>query len=139
MSESGFKKLEPVVWILYVLLPIFTGWFAYQRLPNEYDEQRHELLRSHSEECGPEGLRSCEVPDEWRDKTTRRIYTASQFTGHRRAEARRIGVTAFAYGLIGCVLFAYGRVVRKRDTFFAGFGKAVVVNLILSLFFYWVT
>ncbi len=137
MKESTLTKLEPVFWVAYILLPIFTGWLAYQPLPNEYDESKHELLESHSEECGPEGLRSCEVPDKWRDEETGKVYTSGQFTEHHRSEGRRIGITVFAYGLIACLFFAYSRVVRRRDTFIKGLEKSIAVNIVVALFMYW--
>jgi hypothetical protein len=138
MKESTFTKLEPVFWVAYVLLPIFTGWLVYQPLANEYDKNKHELLESHFEECGPEGLRSCEVPDKWRDEETGKVYTSGQFTERHRSEGRRIGITTFAYGLIACLFFAYSRVVRRRETFFKGFKRSIVVNVLVALFMYWI-
>jgi hypothetical protein len=114
------------------------GWLAYQPLSNEYDEKKHKLLESHFEECGPEGLKGCEIPDKWRDEETGKIYTAGQFTEHHHSEARRIGIAAFAYGLIACLFFAYGCVVQGREKFPEGFKKAVVVNILFSLFMYWI-
>jgi hypothetical protein len=137
MKESTFKKLEPVFWLAYILLPIFTGWLAVQQHPNEYDEEKHELLESDFEECGPEGLASCEIPQKWRDKETGKVYTSGQFTEHHRREGMRIGITAFGYGLIGCLFFGYGCVVQGREKFLKGFEKAVVVNIVFSLFMYW--
>lgn len=137
MKESMFKKLEPVFWLAYLLLPIFTGWLAYQYLPNEYyDKKRHELLESHFEECGTQGLESCEIPDKWRDDETGKIFTAGQFTEHQHSEARRIGIATFAYGLIGCLFFAYGRVIQGGEKFLTGFKKAVFANLVFALFMY---
>jgi len=139
MKESTFSKIEGVFWVAYILLPIFTGWLAIQPLPNEYDESKHELLKSHAVECGPEGLLSCEAPDVWRDKETGKIYTSEQFTEYHRHEGTRIGITAFSYGLIGCLFFAYGRVVKKRESFLKGFDRAVLINVIVSLLIYWIT
>lgn len=139
VTESKLNKIELVIWIGYLVLPVITQWLAYQPLPDEYRGEKHELLESHFEECGPEGLRSCEVPDTWRDDQTGKIYTADQFTGHHRSEAKRVGITAFAYGLIGCLFFAYGRAVRGRDTFIRAIAKATVANIFISLFLFWLT
>lgn len=114
MNISKFEKINIAFWIIYILIPIFTGWMVYQTLPNEYNEERHELLESHLEECGSEGMQSCDVPDKWRDKITGEIYIPSQFSSHHRAEAKRIAIIAFVYGLIGCLFYAYGRVVEHR-------------------------
>lgn len=161
MNDSKFEKIKAAFWVIYILIPIFTGWMTYQYLPNEYDERKHELLESHSIECGTEGMQSCEVPDKWRNKITGKIYTSSQFSAHRRAEAERIAIIAFAYGLIGCLFSAYGSVVRHRISmirlmqeigkeyveqdfhhqmrkmFFDSFKTALVVDFFISLFVYW--
>lgn len=161
MNDSRFEKIKAVFWVVYILIPIFTGWMTYQYLPNEYDERKHELLESHFVECGTEGMQSCEVPDKWRNINTGKIYTSSQFTSHRRAEAKRIAFITFAYGLIGCVFSAYVSVVRHRlsmirpmqeigkeyvqqnfnhqmrKMFFESLKSALVVDFFISLFVYW--
>ena len=161
MNESKFEKIQAAFWVIYILIPIFTGWMMYQSHPNEYDERKHELLESHAEACGTEGVLSCDVPDRWRDEITGKIYTSSQFSAHKRAEAERIAIIAFAYGLIGCLFSAYGSVVRHRISmirlmqeigkeyveqdfhhqmrkmFFDSFKTALVVDFFISLFVYW--
>lgn len=161
MNKSKFEKINTTFWIIYILIPIFTGWTNYQYLPNEYNEQRHEILEFHSVECGPEGMQNCDVPDKWRDKITGETYTSSQFSTYRRDEAARIAIITFAYGLIGCLFFAYGSVVRHRNflielmqdrgkedipqnfhrelpkMFFNSLKHALFVDFFISLFAYW--
>jgi len=108
-------------------------------------------------------MQSCEVPDKWRNKITGKIYTSSQFAAHGRAEAKRIAIITFAYGLIGCLFSAYGSVVRHRISmiksmqeigkeyvqqdfhhqmrkmFFDSLKKALVVDFFISLFVYGIT
>jgi len=136
MKESAFTKLEISFWTIYVLLPIFMGWMEYHPSPNEYNQARHELLESRSVECGPEGLQSCKEPVRWRDEDTGVVFTLAQFAEHRRSEARRVAAISFAYGLIACLFFAYGRVFRKREVFINAFKKALVVNGIVAFFFF---
>lgn len=138
MTKSTFKKIEVVFWIVYILMPIFSGWMVYRPLPNEYDEKKHELLDSHHDECGLGGLQSCEVPDKWRDEETGKIYVLEQFTEHHRSEGRRIAITTFAYGLVGCTFFAFTRRRRTGQPFTKAFQKALMVNIIGSLFMYWI-
>lgn len=161
MSESKLEKIKAAFWVIYILIPIFTGWMTYQYLPNEYDERKHELLESHHVECGTEGMQSCVVPDKWRNKISGKIYTSSQFASHRRAEAERIAIITFAYGLIGCLFAAYWSVVRHRISmiklmqklgkeyvqhdfyqqtrkiFFGALKTAFIVDFFISLFVYW--
>ncbi|HUW38118.1 MAG TPA: hypothetical protein VMV91_12390 [Rhodocyclaceae bacterium] len=136
MKESTFRRIEPIVWVAYLLALIFSGLLVYQPLPNEYDAAQHELLKSHIESCGAEGIRTCQVPDKWRDKKTGKIYTSEQFAGHRRSEAKRIASATFAYGLLGCLFFAYSCVVKRREKFFTAFGKALLLNIFASVLMY---
>jgi hypothetical protein len=47
-----FKKTELIFWLVFLCVPVFTGWLDYQSLPDEfYDPTRHELLKSHMEEA----------------------------------------------------------------------------------------
>ncbi len=115
MNESRLDKINTAFWVIYILVAIFSGIMQYRYEPHEgYDAKTDELLKSHYEECGTEGMDSCEVPDLWRDKTTGKIYTPDDFLTHRRAEAWRIAPITFAYGLIGCLFAAYRKAVLHR-------------------------
>jgi tryptophan-rich sensory protein len=136
MKESTFKTIEPIIWIAYLVALIFSGLLVYHPLPNEYDAAKHELLKSHIESCGAEGIRACKIPDKWRDKKTGKIYTADQFAGHRHAEAKRIAGSTFAYGLLGCLFFAFSCVVKRRGKFFTAFGKALLLDIFAAVLMY---
>jgi hypothetical protein len=115
------------------LVPIFTGIFHYQFLPNEYYyETRHELLASH-EKCQDTG-RCADIADVWRDKKTGEEFSRDDFAVHRREEAIRSAVTGFAYGLIGCFAFGYFRRDESEHAFFKYLGMAVCVNLAAVIF-----
>lgn len=133
-------KYEPLLWVIFVLVPIFTGWLHYDYLPHEYPyDSRHEVLEFYPEAVGPEGLQSAEVPDKWRDIATGEIFTSEDFADHRKQEAWRRVFIWFAYGLVGCFLFATLQVVKKRRLFFPSLGIAVAVNFASTLLFYGVT
>jgi len=136
MKESTFRRIEPIIWVAYLLALIFSGLLVYHPLPNEYDAAKHELLKSHIESCGAEGIRTCQVPDKWRDNKTGKIYTSEQFAGHRHSEAKRIASATFAYGLLGCLLFACGCVVKRQGKFFTAFGKALLLDIFASVLMY---
>jgi tryptophan-rich sensory protein len=136
MKESTFKTIEPIIWVAYLVALIFSGLLVYHPLPNEYDAAKHELLKSHIESCGAEGIRTCKIPDKWRDKKTGKIYTADQFAGHRHAEAKRIAGSTFAYGLLGCLFFAFSCVVKRRGKFFTAFGKALLLDIFAAVLMY---
>jgi hypothetical protein len=139
-ARISFQKCEVLFWLAYFLLPAFTGWLDYRPLPHEhYDPQRHELLSFHIREGWPNGLGSYEVPESWRDEKSGERYSAMLFSEHRQSEARRLGITCFAYGLAGCTFFACSRVARKKNTFRKSFVRALMVDVAVSIFVFLVT
>lgn len=128
---ATFRRVQQIFWILFAILPIFTGWLAYDWLPNEaFNERKHEMLSSH-EVCHDVGeVEKCgDMVDVWRDKETGRIYKRQEFATHRQAERWRMLYADFSYGLIGCLFFSFGRWREDRNSFFSAFGKAVCVNI----------
>jgi hypothetical protein len=133
-ARISFQKFEVLFWLVFLLLPAFTGWLDYQPLPNEhYDPQQHQLLSFHVREGWPNGLGSYKVPETWRDEKSGEQYSAQLFVEHHKREARRLGITCFAYGLFGCAFFGYSRVVRKKNTFLKAFRSALMVDFIVSM------
>lgn len=132
VETSLFRKLEVAFWIVFIALPIFTGWLAYHWLPNEsYDEKEHELLLGR--EVG-DPQEHVVRPEMWRDKKTGEVFMPAHFSEHRAAEAKRLAATDFAYGLIGCIFYAWARSQKKNEPFFEAFGKAVALNLVIAIY-----
>jgi hypothetical protein len=124
-------------WIIFLVLPIITGWLAYDWQPNEsFDERRHNLLDfSEIEDTnGNIGAR----PEVWEDKKTGEVISRADFKEHRGREARRMAAVWFAYGLIGCFAFAWARSAQGKSSFYDAFGRATLVNL-ASAAFTWLT
>ena len=128
-----FRRVEQTFWTFFILLPIFTGWLAYDWLPNEaFNEKRHEMIRSHevcqdvgeAEKCG-------DMVVVWRDKQTGQAYTRDGFAAHRHAERWRMLYVDFGYGLVGCLFFSFARLRENKSVFFHAFGKAVCVNIVV--------
>jgi hypothetical protein len=137
--EVYFKQIEIMFWIVYASLPFLTGWMDYRPLMNEhYDPSRHELLEFHMREGWPNGLGTYKVPDSWRDAATGQAYSVQAFSQHHQDEARRLGLTCLAYGLVGCVFFAYGRVIRKKSTFMHAFRNALYLTAAISILAFWI-
>ena len=133
------SKLELACWIAFFLVPLFTGWLDYRALPGEhYDPELHEVLKSHARVAWPDGMGTYEVPDAWRDRASGEVYAATSFAGHHRAEAVRLAIVWFGYGLMACGLFTYGRRVRMQSPLVKTFAKAAFVDLAISLFVYWI-
>ncbi len=128
-----YGKAKSLFWLIYIGLPLFSGFLSYNWLPQEYDERQHILIESHSVDCGMNGMNSCEVPDVWRDKDSGQVYNASQFSEHRRYESIRISILSFLYGLIGCLFFAWDASRSKNMTFIGAFKNALFFDVALSI------
>lgn len=140
MSSPLYRKIAVALWALYVLTPVATGLLAYHWLPNEsYDESKHELLDSRSEGSWPEDLTKVEVPERWKDERTGEVFTSANFEHHRKQEADRLFFTWFAYGLLGCLFYAYGRFKEEKSSFAHALKRSLLVNFAISVFIYWLT
>lgn len=111
---------------------MFTGWLTYHRLPNEtFDDDEHELLDFYEREDAHGNTH--EVPAVWKHKQTGEVYSTANFSYHRSHEAQRMTASIFAYGLLGCLFFAWMRNLRRKDSFYEAFGKATLVNLAVAI------
>ena len=129
------ERLQTTFWIVFVLVPIVTGLFEYQYLPNEYYEPEiHDLLDSHvvcddRHGCG-------DIYDAWKDKKTGEVFTREEFADHRQEEAIRRVPVMFLYGMIGCFAFGYFRRREAEHAFYKYLGMAVCLNAgVTTLFF----
>jgi hypothetical protein len=128
-----FARIQAGFWLAYILLPLFTGWLAYDWLPNEsFDQHEHVSLasREHEDRNG----RVTEIVTVWQNKQSGGTYSQASFADHRRSEAQRMAAIWFAYGLVGCFFYGFARVISKQMSFYEAFGKAVLVNLAIALF-----
>ena len=101
------EKIKTWFWIIFIAIPLLTGFLRYEPAKNEYDERKHEVIQSQDVECGPEGLVSCEQVEMWKDLKSGKIFRQSQFKNHRRLEALRIASLSFLYGLIACIFHVW--------------------------------
>ena len=107
--QSPAEALFVVTAIVYALLPLGMeltpySFLGYRAAPNEnFRGAQHEVLQTRrvckSDECD-------NLPEVWRDRRTSEVFRRSDFFAHRRAEARRMGWSWFAYSLIGALGFA---------------------------------
>jgi hypothetical protein len=140
IGDQLFKHTELIFWLVFVSVPVFTGWLDYQSLPDEvYDPTRHELLKSHVKEAWPQGLGTYMIPDSWRHTATSTIYDANSFSAHHQSEAKRLGMHWFGYGLIGCAFFAHSRGTKGQSAFLRAFRNSVILNAAVAIFVFWMT
>jgi len=131
------RRLEILFWIAFVVVPLLTGILAYRWLPNEsFDERKHELLLG--DQVGDRWQEHGVRARMWKSKKTGEVFTPASFDEHRAAEAIRLPVTWFTYGLLGCVVYAWrsSRSQGQGGTFFHRFGTAVALNLVAAVFAY---
>ena len=147
MEDKGAQShrilgiIESIFWVLFILVPIFTGLLAYHWLPNESpmlaDGQvlkPYEIISSH-EECNDSdvGSQCGTIVDVWRNTATGVIYSKADFKEHRISERNRMTIWGFLYGLIGCVFFAGLQHYKKKD-FYKYFGVAMTANLAFAAY-----
>ncbi len=105
--------IEKIFWVIYIVVPIFTGVLAYNWLPNESpNEGIHEIIASH-EECEPNN-KCGEVADAWRNIETGRVYTPYDFEKHSKNEWYKVILKFVGYGLIGFVSYFSFEYFKKR-------------------------
>ena len=127
---------------LYVLCPLLfailgTSLLSYRAVDHErFAPGQHEALQTENR-CR---LDDCDdVPVVWRDRQTGTVYRQEDFRDHRREEIRRLGISWFVYGAIGCLLTAWYRQQFSGERVAANLalyllGNAVLVGtLLLSL------
>lgn len=105
--EISSDKIKTWFWVIFICIPIFTGFLGYENAENEYDSRKHIALESHAVECGPDGLVSCDRVDVWKDLKSGKIFHLSEFKTHRRYESFRIACLSFLYGLFGCIFYVF--------------------------------
>ena len=137
LEETLSRNGESAFWIVYVLVPMLTGFLAYSWLPHEsFDPGADRAIASHEvtyEEN--EQDKTATVYDVWQDRKTGVIYTLKEFEEHRRGEAPRMAYRWFMYGLIGCCFFAFRQSMREKK-FTIAFAQALAVDFALAAFTY---
>ena len=133
LNRKRLARFEIIFWVTFFLFPLFTGALSYHWLPNEsYDSGIHQELSS--KDCS-DLYHKGECVTVWQDIKTGKIYTRDSFIGHQKEEAKRMAVTWFLYGLIGCFFAGYVNSIKK-EKFFDKFGIAILVNLIISFYIF---
>jgi hypothetical protein len=108
--EISREKIKTWFWVIFIAIPLFTGFLRYEPDENEFDDRRHQVVETQDVECGTEGLNSCEQVNVWKDLKSGKIFHSSQFKNHRRLEAFRIACLSFLYGLIACIFHAWYKI-----------------------------
>jgi len=108
-------------WVIYLLLPLFTGILAYDYLPGEgCHPSKYEVIQE-----GSDG------PLAWRSKETGQVFYWAEFKEQREHERYRLLVVWLGYGFLGSLAYAYQR-SDGDDNFYARLGRGTIVNIIVA-------
>jgi hypothetical protein len=135
IADARIRRFQSLIWVAYVLFPIFSQILAYDWLPNEYfDENRHEAIKTvdmcdGNGRCGDKHL-------VWKDKKTGEVFSVGDFVDHRHSEKIRMALADAVYALLGCCLFAYMNATKEDGSFHRNFGKAAIVASAIVAFQY---
>ena len=122
---------------IYICLPIFTGVFSYNWLPNEsFDQRIHEKIRVHVQEFQDNPVNSYneEIVDKWKSIESGNIYSKDTFAKHRHQEAFRISITFFLYGLIYCLYKSF-TALKNNESYFIRQGISATLKYHIAFFF----
>jgi len=103
-KDKSLLIIEKIFWVIYLVLPIFTGILAYNWLPNESPNKDIHIILSSHEECDP--YNQCvQIPNAWQNKETGEIYTPSNFGEHNRKEGNKKTLYLLGYLLLGGIFY----------------------------------
>jgi len=138
MPTLTSPRVVILLFAVYVLLPLFTGFLFYQPDVDEiYDESRHELLDEAPVPADDEGHPEWMRPLEWKNRATGEVFTPESFIDHHRHEAFRMGLISFFYGLLACVYSAYLNQARRGTPFLRAFAVSLPVNAAIAFGVFW--
>ena len=135
MTKETFSKYEKYIWWIFILLPLIVGMVRYNWLSVEPYSASHQEIVSHNL-ITPTVPGAVEAPLMRKLKGMDEATTKEGFIQDRFAEVARYGALSFLYGLLGCVFFSYGQVIKgKSPNFPSAFGKSLIFAFLFPVFF----
>lgn len=136
MTKETFCKYEKHIWWIFILLPLILGFVRYNWLSVEpYYNDPHQV-NSSSTLVTPSNSGATEVPVMRKLKGMDAATNKEVFIHDRFVEVGQYGALSFVYGLLGCLFFSYGQVIKgKSANFTSAFGKSLIFALLFPVFF----
>lgn len=129
-SSRGERIFFVLICIVYAIYPFFSGLLQYRWHPDEnFDAERHTVMTMAPVEDAHGDV--VLEPATWRSNETGEVFSHESFIWSRDAERIRVPLVWLLYGYGGCALYAIREIATGRS-FFAGFGRASVINLSMA-------
>jgi len=136
MTKETYCKYEKYFWWFFILLPFVAGLIRYNWLSVEpYVSRTQQTVSSRILETTTNGGVS-EAPVLRKLKGQEVSANKEDFIHVRYLEVFQFAVLSFLYGLIGCVFYSYGQVIKgTAPNFITAFGKSIIIAFLFSIFF----
>jgi hypothetical protein len=136
MTKETFIKFEKYIWWIFILLPLIIGLVRYNWLSVEPYYSNAHLANTANTLVSPAASGTIEAPAMRKLKGMDKASTKEDFIHERFVEVARYCALSFLYGLLGCVFYSYGQVIKgKSPTFSNAFGKSLIFALLFPVFF----
>lgn len=135
MTKETYYKYEKYIWWIFILLPLVVGLVRYNWLSVEPYASGNQSISSSA--MPPQSTTGAiEAPMMRKLKGMDKASTKEGFIQARFTEVARYGALSFLYGLLGCIFFSYGQVIKgKAPNFVNAFGKSLIFAFLFPVFF----
>jgi len=123
MNINNIKKYEAVVWLIFILVLIFSEVGVIWEHPDysiETESEKainYDVLETEIVEHGPEGMLSDVIATKWQDRETGKVYSLNDKTRleYREDQINRLIPIWVCIGITVCLLFAFFRWINRSD------------------------
>ena len=136
MTKETYYKYEKYFWWCFILLPIVVGLVRYNWLSVEpyISRTSQPVSTQNMETAALAGV--TEAPVLRKLKGQEAATNKEDFIHNRYLEVFQFAVFSFLYGLMGCVFYSYGQVIKGiAPNFVSAFGKSIIIAFLFSIFF----
>ncbi len=136
MTKHTFGNIEKYFWWFFILLPLLVGMVRYNWLSIEpYISRPQQSSVTRPASAAPNG-NGLDVPVMRQLKGMEAASNKDYFIRGRYIEVGQYGLFSFLYGLIGCLFYSYGQVIKeKAASFTVAFKKSLIFAILFPIFF----
>jgi len=123
MNINSIKKYEGAVWLIFILVLIFSEVFVIWEHPDYSIETasekaiNYDVLETEIVEHGAEGMLSDVIATKWQDRETGKVYSLNDKASaeYRENQINRLIPVWVCIGITVCLLFAFFRWINRSD------------------------
>jgi len=125
MNINSIKKYEGAVWLIFILVLIFSEVFVIWEHPDYSTETasekaiNYDVLETETVEYGPEGMLFDVIATKWQDRETGKVYSLNDKASaeYRENQINRLILIPIwvCIGITVCLLFAFFRWINRSD------------------------